>query len=134
MKSNLFLFLLISLFVGLSCTRSKESKLEGKWEKIDVTNATIPSALKTRTIWEFRSGDLIISEIPVGVDTIIEQTRAKYNMGFNGEHYTLNITQKISGKDLNWVEGDGKIKQLNSDYFKWFNKNGFYGEFVRYKE
>lgn len=128
MKSKALLFVLLSLFVLSSCTKSKETKLEGKWKKIEVTNIGIP---QPTTIWEFHSGELIVSQIPIGVDTIIEQSRAKYNLGFSGEHYTLEILETTSGENLNWIVGDGKIKQLNNDYFKWFNKNGFYGEFVR---
>lgn len=129
MRIKGLLFMLIATIIVLaSCTKSKESKLEGKWKKIEVANYGAP---QPTTFWEFKSGELIISQTPVGIDTVIEQSRAKYTLGFNGEHYTLNITQKISGKDLNWIQADGKIKQLNNDYFKWFNKNGFYGEFVR---
>ncbi len=129
MKTKGLLFIFIAAFFILaSCTKSKESKLEGKWKKIEVTNYGVP---KPTVIWEFKSGELIISEIPLNSTTSVEQSRAKYNMGFNGEHYTLNITQLISGKELYWVQADGKIKQLNDNYFKWFNKNGFYGEFTR---
>ncbi len=128
MKSKALFLVVLSLFLLSSCTKSKESTLEGKWRKIEVTNIGIP---QSTTIWEFHSGILTVSEIPLGMDTTIEQSKAKYNVGFNGEHYTLNILSTISGKDLAWIAADGKIKELNDDYFKWFNKNGFYGEFVR---
>lgn len=131
MKSKAILFILLSLFIFSSCTKSKENKLEGKWKKIEVTNIGIP---QPTTIWEFHSGLLTVSEIPLGnPDTMIVESTAKYNLGYNGQEYTLNILGAVSGKDLYWIAGDGKIKQLNNDYFKWFNKNGFYGEFVRVK-
>jgi hypothetical protein len=128
MKSKALFLVVLSIFFLSSCTKSKESTLEGKWRKVEVTNIGVP---QPTTIWEFHSGILTVSEIPLGVDTIIEQSKAKYNVGFNGEHYTLNILNTISGQDLAWIAADGKIKELNDDYFKWFNKNGFYGEFVR---
>lgn len=130
MKSKVILFVISTLIVMASCTKSKEAKLEGKWKKIEVTNVGIP---QPTTFWEFKSGELIISQTAINDTMNVEVSRAKYNMGFNGENYTLNITQKISGADLNWVMADGKVKQLNNDFFKWFNKNGFYGEFTRVK-
>ncbi len=128
MKVKVFILALTIVSLMSACTKSKEEKLEGKWTKIDVTNYGSP---KPTTIWEFKSGELIISQIPINGGTSIEKSRAKYDMGFNGEFYTLNITQKVSGEDLYWIMAEGKIKQLNKNYFKWFNKNGFYGEFVR---
>ena len=134
MKAKAIFILLLSTFIIFgSCTKSKEAKLEGKWEQIDIMNYSVPAALKTRTIWEFKSGELIVYEIAPGTTALVEKTREKYTLGFNGVDYTLNLTQLVSGKDLYWKQGDGKIKQLNDSYLKWFNKNGFYGEFVRYE-
>lgn len=121
------LFIVSSIFV--SCTKSKESKLEGKWKKISVDNI---DAVRPASIWEFSSGVLVIYSIPVGQTDLIEQSRVNYTLGFNGTAYTFNITQEISGEPLNWAKGDGKIVKLNDDQFKFMNENGFYGEFVRY--
>ncbi|MEI6348911.1 MAG: hypothetical protein WCP69_13270 [Bacteroidota bacterium] len=130
MKSKaLFILVLSSFFIFSSCTKSKEAKLEGQWKKIEVANLSSP---QPTTIWEFKSGELIVSQIPVGTTSLIEKSRVKYSLGFNGSQYTLDITQKISGQDLDWIQANGKIVQLNDDYLKWFNKNGYYGEFVRY--
>ncbi|MDD2412387.1 MAG: hypothetical protein RBS19_06885 [Bacteroidales bacterium] len=123
--------IVLSFFITsfTSCTKSKESKLQGKWRKIDVTNVDV---VKPLTIWDFNSGQLTIYTLPIGQTEMIEESKATYSLGFNGTTYTFNIIKEISGKKLSWVKGDGKIVKLNDDFFKYMNKNGYYAEFVRY--
>lgn len=130
MKNNTIIIALIILTsFTISCTKSKESKLEGKWKKIEVANVDAP---KPVTVWDFNSGTLTIYTIPVGQTDLIEISKANYTLGFNGTSYTFNITQDVSGTPLYYVKGDGKIVKLNDDQFKYINENGFYAEFVRY--
>lgn len=130
MKRNTIIIVLVLLTsIITSCTKSKESKLEGKWRKIDVTNV---DAVKPISVWEFSSGTLTIYTIPVGQTDLVEVSTANYTLGFNGTTYTFNITQEVSGEQLYYVKGDGKIVKLNDDQFKYINENGFYAEFVRY--
>lgn len=123
--------IILSLFVSsfYSCTKSKESKLEGKWRKINVTNV---DAVTSTTIWDFNSGQLTVYSLPVGQTEMIEVSKVNYTLGFNGTTYTFNLVKEVSGRELNWVLGDGKIVKLNDDVFKYMNENGFYAEFVRY--
>lgn len=132
MKTKIFFALVIASFLVLSsCTKMKEGTLEGRWRQIQIAVDTIGAGLPI-SVWEFKSGELIIYEKETSTD-LAEVSRAKYTLGFNGSEYTLNLTQMVSGKDLNWIKADGRIIKLNDSYFKWFNKNGFYGEFVRYE-
>lgn len=121
------LMLLTSLIT--SCTKSKESKLEGKWRKIEVSNV---DAVKPISVWEFNSGTVTFYTKPVGQADLIEVSKANYTLGFNGTSYTFNITQEVSGEQLYYLKGDGKIVKLSDDQFKYINENGFYAEFVRY--
>lgn len=123
----LFVGLMVSSFV--SCTKSKESKLEGKWRKIHVDNV---DAVRPNTIWEFNSGQLVVYTQAVGQQELVEVSKANYTLGFNGATYTFNLVKEVSGKPLNWVLGKGKIVKLNNDQFKYINENGFYAEFVRF--
>lgn len=121
------LMLLTSLIT--SCTKSKESKLEGKWRKIEVSNV---DAVKPISVWEFNSGTVTFYTKPVGQADLIEVSKANYTLGFNGTSYTFNITQEVSGEPMHYLKGDGKIVKLSDDQFKYINENGFYAEFVRY--
>lgn len=121
------LILLTSLIT--SCTKSKESKLEGKWRKIEVSNV---DAVKPISVWEFNSGTVTLYTKPVGQTDLIEVSKANYTLGFNGTSYTFNITQEVSGEPMHYLKGDGKIVKLSDDQFKYINENGFYAEFVRY--
>ncbi len=130
MKKYSFILVLVLLTsLVTSCTKSKESKLEGKWRKIAVTNIDTP---KPTTVWDFNSGTLTIYTLPLGQTDLIEISKANYTLGFNGSTYTFNITQEVSGAELSWVKGTGKIVKLSDDQFKYINENGFYAEFVRY--
>ncbi|MGI6320133.1 MAG: hypothetical protein ACOXZK_04075 [Bacteroidales bacterium] len=125
----LILVVASSVLFASSCTKSKESKLEGKWRKIVVSNVDTP---QPTDIWEFNSGQLIIHRIPIGESEMNEVSRANYSLGFNGTTYTFNITEEVSGAPLYYIMAPGKIVKLNNDQFKYINNNGFYGEFVRY--
>ncbi len=119
--------MLVSSFY--SCTKSKETKLEGKWRKVEVVNV---DAVRSNIIWEFNSGQLTIFSQPVGQTDLVEISKANFTLGFNGTTYTFNLVKEVSGKPLNWVMGEGKIVKLNDDYFKYMNENGYYAEFVRF--
>lgn len=123
--------IILSLFVSsfFSCTKAKETKLEGKWKKINVTNV---DAISPTTIWDFNSGQLTVYSLPIGQTEMVEVSKVNYTLGFNGTSYTFNLVKEVSGPALNWVLGDGKIVKLNDDVFKYINENGYYAEFVRY--
>jgi len=61
-KRFLLLIFIISFILFFSCTKHEESKIEGLWKKVDVTNVTNSSF----TYWQFSNGYLYILESKAG--------------------------------------------------------------------
>ena len=99
-----------------SCKKSVENKIDGKWRKINLVNASSD----VFEDWEFSNGYLTIFEYSLNgstVDTVSYNT-GEYTIKSKLFKRTLSITKINNATNINFYNyiGDWKIEKLSDKY------------------
>jgi len=105
-KLHLIPFLIITVFLFISCAKSKENKLVGRWHLVDYNN---PGSTDTTT-WEFKAdGTLWITQDTTHIDTASYDFQT-HSMRYYVEIVGLGPTQS----DDDW-DGSYHVDKLTKD-------------------
>jgi|GEM_PF-1897218 len=106
-KLNLIIpFLLLTIFLMVSCAKSKENKLIGKWKQIDYNNLNSTDSIT----WEFKAdGTLWISNDTAYTDTAV------YDFQSHSMRYYVQISGLGTSKSDDDWDGLYHIDKLTND-------------------